>query len=41
MFCVPRPCIVFLHNRDADRDGAFDEPGAVNTVRVSVASLRF
>ncbi len=32
---------VFLHDRDADMDGIFDEqsePGAISTVRVSVAS---
>nr|HID13858.1 hypothetical protein [Anaerolineae bacterium] len=29
---------VFLHDRDADEDGIFDEPGEVSTVRVSVAS---
>jgi len=29
---------VFVHDRDADRDGVFDEPGAIATVRVSVAS---
>lgn len=27
---------VFLHDRDADGDGIFDEPGAISTVRVSV-----
>ncbi len=29
---------VFVHDRDADGDGLFDEPGAVTTVRVSVSS---
>lgn len=29
---------VFVHDRDADGDGIFDEPGAVATVRVSVSS---
>ncbi len=29
---------VFLHDRDADEDGVFDEPGAIAMVRVSVAS---
>jgi len=29
---------VFVHDRDADENGIFDEPGAVSTVRVSVAS---
>jgi Tol biopolymer transport system component len=29
---------VFLHDRDTDGDGIFDEPGAVSTVRISVAS---
>jgi Tol biopolymer transport system component/sugar lactone lactonase YvrE len=29
---------VFLHDRDADADGAFDEPGAIATTLVSVAS---
>jgi hypothetical protein len=29
---------VFVHDRDADADGIFDESGAVATVRVSVAS---
>ena len=29
---------VFLHDRDADQDGVFDEPGAVSTTRVSVPS---
>ncbi len=29
---------VFLHDRDADADRVFDEPGAVRTLRVSVAS---
>jgi Tol biopolymer transport system component len=29
---------VFLHDRDSDADGVMDEPGAVSTVRVSVAS---
>lgn len=28
---------VFVHDRDVDGDGVFDEPGAVTTVRVSVA----
>jgi hypothetical protein len=27
---------VFLHDRDSDNDGVFDEPGAIRTVRVSV-----
>jgi Tol biopolymer transport system component len=29
---------VFLHDRDTDEDGIFDEPGAIRTFRVSVAS---
>jgi Tol biopolymer transport system component len=29
---------VFVHDRDTDNDGIFDEPGAIATVRVSVAS---
>lgn len=29
---------VFLHDRDTDGDGIFDEPGAISTVRVSVDS---
>lgn len=29
---------VFLHDRDADADGVFDEPGAIATERVSVGS---
>jgi hypothetical protein len=29
---------VFLHDRDADEDGIFDEPDAVETIRVSLAS---
>jgi len=29
---------VFLHDRDADEDGVFDEPGEVSTTRISVAS---
>ncbi len=29
---------VFVHDRDIDRNGVFDEPGAVATVRVSVSS---
>jgi parallel beta-helix repeat protein len=29
---------VFVHDRDADGDGIFDEPGATDTVRVSVDS---
>jgi hypothetical protein len=29
---------VFVHDRDADGDGVFDEPGAIATVRVSVTS---
>lgn len=29
---------VFLRDRDTDQDGQFDEPGAVATIRVSVAS---
>jgi Bacterial Ig domain/PKD domain/Calx-beta domain/Palmitoyl protein thioesterase len=29
---------VFRHDRDADADGAFDEPGATSTVRVSVGA---
>jgi Tol biopolymer transport system component len=29
---------VFLHDRDADGDGMFDESGEVSTVRISVAS---
>jgi hypothetical protein len=30
---------IFLHNRDVDRDNIFDEPGAIETTRVSVNSL--
>ena len=29
---------IFVHDRDTDGDGAFDEPGAIGTVRVSVRS---
>lgn len=29
---------VFVHDRDADADGVFDEPGAISTGRVSLAS---
>lgn len=29
---------VFVHDRDTDTDGIFDEPGAISTIRVSVAS---
>ncbi|MFQ5723931.1 MAG: TolB family protein [Terriglobia bacterium] len=29
---------VFVHDRDADGDGVFDEPGAITTTRVSVDS---
>jgi hypothetical protein len=29
---------VFLHDRDADADGIFDQPGAIATTLVSVAS---
>jgi Tol biopolymer transport system component len=29
---------VFVHDRDADGDGIYDEPGAISTIRVSVAS---
>jgi alpha-tubulin suppressor-like RCC1 family protein/Tol biopolymer transport system component len=29
---------VFLHDRDADGNGVFDEPGGISTVRVSVSS---
>jgi hypothetical protein len=29
---------IFVHDRDTDVDGIFDEPGAISTVRVSVAS---
>jgi hypothetical protein len=28
---------IFVHDRDSDGDGAFDEPGAIETVRVSVS----
>jgi Tol biopolymer transport system component len=28
----------FIHDRDTDEDGIFDEPGAISTFRVSVAS---
>jgi Tol biopolymer transport system component len=28
---------IFLHDRDADGDGRFDEPGAVDTARISLA----
>ncbi len=31
-------CDIFVHDRDADEDGVFDEAGAISTVRVSVAS---
>jgi cysteine-rich repeat protein len=31
---------VFVHDRDADGDGIFDEPGAISTVLVSVDSQR-
>jgi Tol biopolymer transport system component len=30
---------IFVHDRDLDGDGIYDEPGAVSTVRVSVNSL--
>ncbi|MEK7703352.1 MAG: hypothetical protein AAB426_00225, partial [Myxococcota bacterium] len=30
---------IFLHDRDTDTDGLFDEAGAVATMRVSVDSL--
>jgi len=30
---------VFLHDRDADGDGVFDEPGAISTTRISVDSV--
>ncbi len=29
---------IFLHDRDADEDGVFDEPGGISTIRISVAS---
>ncbi|HKB15984.1 MAG TPA: hypothetical protein VKF62_07955, partial [Planctomycetota bacterium] len=29
---------VFRHDRDADGDGVFDEPGAISTIRVNVTS---
>jgi Tol biopolymer transport system component len=29
---------IFVHDRDADQDGIFDEPGQVQTSRVSIAS---
>ncbi|HWJ55166.1 MAG TPA: IPT/TIG domain-containing protein, partial [Vicinamibacterales bacterium] len=29
---------VFVHDRDVDNDGVFDEPGAIRTVRVSVGT---
>ena len=29
---------IFLHDRDADVNGVFDEPGAISTIRISVAS---
>lgn len=29
---------VFLHDRDADADNIFDEPGSISTIRVSVAA---
>jgi Tol biopolymer transport system component len=29
---------IFVHDRDTDDDGVFDEPGAVSTVKVSVSS---
>ena len=28
----------FVHDRDTDTDGVFDEPGAISTIRVSVAT---
>jgi len=31
---------IFVHDRDADQDGIFDEPGAAETIRVSVADDR-
>lgn len=30
---------VFVHDRDADGNGVFDEPGGIKTLRVSVSSL--
>ena len=30
---------IFVHDRDADGNGVFDEPGAISTVRVSVNTL--
>ena len=29
---------IFLHDRDADEDGCFDEPGYTSTIRVSIAT---
>ena len=29
---------IFVHDRDTDTDGVFDEPGAISTIRVSVSS---
>ncbi|HFC12129.1 MAG TPA: hypothetical protein ENJ56_04740, partial [Anaerolineae bacterium] len=34
----PLPCVcsnIFLHDRDSDQDGIFDEPGAITTERIS------
>ncbi|MEZ4635943.1 MAG: hypothetical protein R2856_13440 [Caldilineaceae bacterium] len=31
---------VYVHDRDVDGDGVFDEPGAIATIRVSVTSTR-
>jgi Tol biopolymer transport system component len=38
-FTVPGRCPdVFVHDRDADVDGVFDEPGEISTTRASVSS---
>ncbi len=35
--CFSGPCAdIFLHDRDTDADGIFDEPGAISTTRISV-----
>ncbi len=36
---VPFGCNIFVHDRDADEDGVFDEPGAVRTILVSVPAF--
>lgn len=38
-FLAPGECPdIFVHDRDADADGVFDEPGEISTVRASVSS---